>query len=244
MTAVTVEANMLCASAGPNNLSTSIPCAVLTKGEPLHVGRLWRLIWMGLLPVAGWATGCSPATEFKAKVVGVSDGDTITVLRGRAELRVRLDGVDCPESGQAFGKRAKAYTASRVFGKAVTIRPTLTDRYGRTVAEVKLLDGSSLNQDLVRSGLAWWFRRYAPDDPQLERLEAEAKAARRGLWTDAHPIAPWDWRKSRVASTKATEPSWARRGATLVLLLVALTVLSCRRKIASYVRSPWHEGAG
>jgi endonuclease YncB( thermonuclease family) len=183
--------------------------------------------------MVGWAGGCSPATEYKAEVVGVSDGDTITVLRGRDQVRLRLDGVDCPESGQAFGRNAKNRTASLAIGKTVTIRPKETDRYGRTVAEVRLPDGTSLNQDLVRSGLAWWYRRYAPDDTQLEGLEAEAKAARRGLWADAHPIAPWDWRKSRVTSTKTAQPFWVSRGAILIVILVVRVVVRCRRRIAS-----------
>ena len=135
------------------------------------------------------------ADDFTGRVVGVSDGDTITVLRGRTPIKVRLDGIDAPESGQDFGTRAKQAASEMAFGKVVTIQPRGTDRYGRTVALVVLPDGRPLNHELVRSGLAWWYRKYAPGDATLERFEAEARGARRGLWSQASPIAPWDWRQ-------------------------------------------------
>ncbi len=71
------------------------------------------------------------------------------------------------------------------------------DRYGRTVAEVLLPDGRSLNREQVKAGFAWWYRRYAPDDDTLAQLEADAKAAKRGLWADADPVPPWEWRGRR-----------------------------------------------
>jgi micrococcal nuclease len=114
------------------------------------------------------------ADGFSGKVVGVTDGDTITVLHERTPVKVRLHGIDCPESGQDFGTRAKQATSELAFGKLVTVRPVDTDRYGRTVALVVLPDGRTLNHELVRSGLAWWFRKYAPGDVTLERLETEA----------------------------------------------------------------------
>jgi hypothetical protein len=77
----------------------------------------------------------------------------------------------------------------------VTVQPRDIDRYGRTVALVVLPDGRTLNHELVRSGFAWWYQKYAPADTTLEQLEAEARATRRGLWSQASPIPPWDWRK-------------------------------------------------
>jgi endonuclease YncB( thermonuclease family) len=147
--------------------------------------------------MGGWA---APAQEFSAKVVGVSDGDTITVLKDRTQVHVRLNGIDCPEKGQAFGGRAKEFTSEHAVGKVVTIRPQTTDRYGRIVAEVLLQDGKSLNHELVRAGFAWWFRKYAPDDTELKRLEEEARGSKRGLWADAHPISPWEWRNERATA--------------------------------------------
>src|SRR5574341_193527 len=99
--------------------------------------------------------------EFKGQVVGVSDGDTITVRSGLQTIKVRLWGIDCPEKRQAFGARAKQFTSEQVFGETVTIVPVDVDRrYGRLVGEVVLADGQSLNRELVAVGLAWWYRKY------------------------------------------------------------------------------------
>jgi endonuclease YncB( thermonuclease family) len=82
------------------------------------------------------------------------------------------------------------------FGKEVTVKPRGQDRYQRTVAEVILPDGRNLNHEIVKAGFAWWFRRYAPGDETLERLEKEARQARRGLWVDQQSqIPPWEYRK-------------------------------------------------
>jgi micrococcal nuclease len=127
--------------------------------------------------------------------VKVADGDTITVAHGgRAEV-IRLWGVDCPESQQAFGAQARAYTADLCLGKSVLIRPIEHDQYGRTVATVILASGSSLAADLVRDGYAWWYRYYAPKATELRDLEGEARAGRLGLWAAPNPVAPWDFRR-------------------------------------------------
>jgi micrococcal nuclease len=94
------------------------------------------------------------AEDFSGRVVAVTDGDTIRVLRNRREVRVRLYGVDAPESKQPFGSRAKQFTSGLVFGKAVTVRVRDVDRYGRTVGEVILPDGRNLNQEIVKAGFA------------------------------------------------------------------------------------------
>src|ERR1017187_5302864 len=92
--------------------------------------------------------------------------------------------------------RAKQFTGDLAFGKDVKVVVRDVDRYGRTVGEVMLPDGRSLNRELVRAGLAWWYQRYARHDEELARLETEARQARRGLWADAHPVAPWEFRTS------------------------------------------------
>jgi micrococcal nuclease len=117
--------------------------------------------------------------EFSGRVVSIADGDTLTVLRAdRSQVKIRLHGVDTPETGQDFGTWAKEAAAAMAFGKDVTSRPVDRDRYGRTVAEIILPDGRSMNHELVRDGWAWWYREYAPKDRQLERLESEAKTAK------------------------------------------------------------------
>ena len=137
------------------------------------------------------------AADFTGKVVGVADGDTITVLHDGKGERIRLHGIDCPEKRQAFGNRAKQFTSTLVFGKGVTVQVLDRDRYGRTVGVVLLPDGRSLNHELVKAGFAWWYWRYTPDDETLAQLEREARGAKRGLWADPHAVPPWEWRKMR-----------------------------------------------
>lgn len=139
-----------------------------------------------LLPIVAYA-------EFVGKVVGVIDGDSIRVMHeGKAE-QIRLIGVDCPENRQPFGTRAKEYTSELAFGKEVTVYGKSRDRYGRTLAEVLLPDGRSLNQALLSAGLAWWFRKYSKD-LRLGELERQARNAKLGLWAEPNPMPPWDWR--------------------------------------------------
>jgi micrococcal nuclease len=135
------------------------------------------------------------AEQFTGKVIGISDGDTISVLRDGKAVKVRLYGVDAPEKAQAFGTKARQFTAALIFQKDVTVIVHATGRYGRLVGEVLLPDGRSLSQELVRAGMAWWYKPYAAKDTTLAQLEADARAAQRGLWADAHPIPPWAWRK-------------------------------------------------
>lgn len=129
------------------------------------------------------------------KVVSVADGDTITVLEGRTQHRVRLYGIDAPERSQAFGARAKEFVSRLAFDQTVRLLVRGTDRYGRIIAEALLADGQSLNQEMVRTGFAWWFKRYAPNDCALEKLEREARTAKVGLWADLAPTPPWEYRR-------------------------------------------------
>ncbi len=140
------------------------------------------------------------ATEYNGRVVGITDGDTITVLHGGVGERIRLNGIDCPEKGQAFGGAAKQATSQLAFGRHVTVQTHGLDKFGRTIADVILPDGVNLNQELVRKGWCWWYRKYAPDNLTLEKLEADARASRAGLWRDLNPIPPWVFRKLRRGS--------------------------------------------
>ncbi len=124
-------------------------------------------------------------------MVSVLDGDTIEVLHNIHPERVRLSGIDCPENGQAFGKRAKQAASALVFGKDVILQTHGQDKYRRTIGDVLLPDGMSLNQELVKQGWCWWYRKYAPGNTVLEVLENEAREARKGLWADPQPMPPW-----------------------------------------------------
>lgn len=145
------------------------------------------------------------AKSFSGKVVKVSDGDTIQVMHdGKAE-KIRLAGIDCPESKQPFGQAAKKFVLEIAAQKTITIHIETTDRYGRTVGEVVLPDGRSLNRELVHAGYAWWYRKYS-SDKTLGMLESEARSSRRGLWADSNPVPPWDWRRGekKIASPEAS----------------------------------------
>jgi micrococcal nuclease len=163
---------------------------------PGRRGTPWRaaLILGGLLCLAGAVR----AEEFSGRVVGVTDGDTITALRDGRATTIRLVGIDAPEKGQAYGQRAKQFAASLAFGQTVTVRASGHDRYLRTLGEVILPDGRSLNQELVRAGFAWWFRKYS-HDLVLAHLEGEAREGHRGLWADPSPEAPWTYRSHRAS---------------------------------------------
>ena len=134
------------------------------------------------------------AGEFSGKVVRVIEGDTLEVMhKGEAE-RVRLNGIDCPERGQAYGSQAKKFTSQRVFGKQVTVKTYGLDQGRRTMGEVSLPGGMSLNRELVKAGLAWWNRKSATQDESLKQLEEEARNKKRGLWADPTPVPPWCYR--------------------------------------------------
>ena len=133
--------------------------------------------------------------DFTGPVVSVLDGDTIEVLHNQHPERIRLSGIDCPEKSQAYGQKAKQATSALVFGKEVTLQIFGKDKYGRTIADVLLLDGTNVNHELVKDGWCWWYQKYAPRNTTLESLEGEAREAKRGLWADPYPVPPWEWRK-------------------------------------------------
>lgn len=137
---------------------------------------------------------CAHAGEFRGQVVGVIDGDTISVMREGKAVKVRLQGVDCPEQAQAFGQKGKQFASDKVFGKTVTVRFESKDRYGRVLGEVIIPNGKSLNRSLVKNGFAWWYHKYSEDET-LGALEIEARKDKRGLWRDDYAIPPWCYRK-------------------------------------------------
>jgi endonuclease YncB( thermonuclease family) len=131
---------------------------------------------------------------FTATVVAVSDGDTITVLHNGEEQIIRLNGIDCPEKTQAFGRKAKQFTSDKAMHKIITVDVKEMDRDGRTIGDVMFDDGTSLNRELLQEGLAWWFFKHS-DDQMLKALELDARDVKRGLWRDPIPIPPWVFRK-------------------------------------------------
>jgi endonuclease YncB( thermonuclease family) len=134
---------------------------------------------------------------WEGTVAGISDGDTITVLRERQEVKIRLWGIDTPERHQDFGSRAKKHTSGLAYGKTVTVRELDKDRYGRTVAMVTLPDGQVLNESLVGAGMAWVYGRYCDREVCSRWLELQAAARERriGLWSMPNPVPPWEFRR-------------------------------------------------
>ena len=166
--------------------------------------RCWIL--SGLVLILPLLAVPAQAADFSGRVVKVTDGDTVQVLHnGRAE-KVRLAGIDCPEKNQAYGQAARRFVLDLAAQTIVSVRVETTDRYGRTVGEVILPDGVSLNRELVRAGYAWWYRRYS-DDPSLGALEEQARTQRRGLWQDPDPVPPWEWRRGKRRGTMQNAPS-------------------------------------
>jgi endonuclease YncB( thermonuclease family) len=141
---------------------------------------------------------CAALADFTGRVVKISDGDTLTVLVAKKQIRVRLDGIDAPERGQAFGKRSQRSLAQICSAKQAQVEDRGTDRYGRTIGRVNC-GGIDANSEQLRRGMAWTFTRYVPIGSPFYELEAYARLRQLGLWADPRPIAPWDWRAARRA---------------------------------------------
>lgn len=137
-------------------------------------------------------------------VVGISDGDTLTARCGQPgsyqELKVRLSAIDAPEKGQPFGQRSKQALSDLCYRRQASLRTVSTDRYGRTVADVEC-GGRDVATEMVRAGSAWVYDQYAKGYPQLYPLQASARAARRGLWAEARPAAPRDFRQGGASAS-------------------------------------------
>ncbi|OGT84318.1 MAG: nuclease [Gammaproteobacteria bacterium RIFCSPLOWO2_02_FULL_61_13] len=133
--------------------------------------------------------------DFTGRVVAVADGDTITVLREREQVKVRLVEIDAPEKAQAFGNRSKQSLSDLCFNKTARLDDKGKDRYGRTLARV-YCDGADANAEQVRRGMAWVYDRYVTDRG-LYSIQDEARAAKRGLWADNSPVPPWEWRRKK-----------------------------------------------
>ena len=139
------------------------------------------------------------AWAWSGMVVGVTDGDTIKVMgTHNKQVKIRLYGIDTPEKGQAFSKRAKQFTSGMVFGKVVEVGAITVDHYGRTVSLV-YVEGKGVCDELIRAGLAWVYYLYCnlPICAEWKNLEAEAKEAKRGIWSEHNPIPPWEFRRKR-----------------------------------------------
>ncbi|WOC77653.1 thermonuclease family protein [Stutzerimonas frequens] len=162
--------------------------------------------WLGL----AFILSASAFAATTGEVISISDGDTLTLLTPtKQQIKVRLAEIDAPESRQPFGQKAKQALADLTFRKQVVADIHSTDRYGRSIARISV-KGVDVNRALVESGAAWVYRAYNRDKSLLQ-AEAEARAAKRGLWAlpESERVAPWDWRKgtkSQIAQPYAGKP--------------------------------------
>lgn len=140
----------------------------------------------------------SAYADIAGRVVGIIDGDTLDVLVDKRPVRVRLAQIDAPEKRQAFGTRARQALSSLTFRQDVTVTEAGPDRYGRTVGTV-YVGAVNVNNELVRQGMAWAYRRYVTD-PAVIQIEAEARREKRGLWADPSPVPPWEFRRAGTAT--------------------------------------------
>jgi len=139
--------------------------------------------------------GSNSQYDYSVRVVGISDGDTFTGLTGDNEkIRLRIHGIDAPERGQPFSQKSRQYLSDLISSKMVgIIVETERDRYGRLVVWVYTPDGKDVSAEMIRAGLAWHYKDFS-DDLEYALLEIEARKSKIGLWSDPHPVSPWETR--------------------------------------------------
>lgn len=171
--------------------------------------RIQGILAAAVIVLAG-VTPAGAATVLSGRVVAVIDGDTLTLREaGRRPQRIRLAAIDAPESDQPFGAQATQALAALCLGRYARVNATGRDHYGRVIGTVHCND-THVNAELVRRGLAWVDRHHARRDAPLADLEQAARTARRGLWSEAAPIAPWAWRRAEQSpddTQRAPPPS-------------------------------------
>ena len=136
------------------------------------------------------------AETLTGKVVRIADGDTFTLLINKKQHRIRLHGIDAPETkgGQPYSQKSKDYLASLIAGKGVTVNVRDTDRYGRYIGVVSTSSVKDVNLEMLKAGMAWHYSHF-DKTPAYKKAHAQARKSRIGLWKDPSPINPYDWRK-------------------------------------------------
>lgn len=159
--------------------------------------RFWQFLVVGSL--LGLLLGMAHAETIEGKVVAVLDGDTVTVLDSRnSQHRIRLAGIDAPEKAQPFGMKSKYHLSNLIFGQQVNVNAQGTDKYGRTIGII-FVGGVDANLEQVKAGLAWHYKQYQKTQSPGDRIaysqaEQRAREERLGLWSEANPVPPWDFR--------------------------------------------------
>lgn len=156
--------------------------------------RMRRGALLAALAVALWAAWAAAARVIEGRVIAVNDGDTIVLRSQGRTVRVRLAEVDAPELHQPYGYQARELTARLVLDRNVRVEVVTTDRYDRLVGHVRTEDGKDLSEELLRSGLAWWYRQYS-NNRFFQQLEKSAREQPVGLWAEKDPVPPWLYRR-------------------------------------------------
>jgi endonuclease YncB( thermonuclease family) len=152
-----------------------------------------KMVWHAVLLAAACVFSCS-AGAASFRVVGIADGDTITVLDDDKQMiKCRLYGIDAPEKAQPYGAQSKASLSELAFQRIAEIGFAGRDRYGRSICKVTV-DGLDVNREQLLRGMAWMYRRYT-GDASYDAAEVAARAAGRGLWRDSQAVPPWDFRR-------------------------------------------------
>jgi len=139
---------------------------------------------------------CGVVLADVGKVVGVHDGDTLTVLtESKESVKIRIFGIDAPEIGQPYGNSSKQALSTLVYGRLVDYSPDKKDFFGRIVSKVHNSDGEDVGLIMIQKGMAWYFRKYAKKETVYGEAQEKAKEEKLGLWNDPKPIEPWSWRK-------------------------------------------------
>jgi len=156
------------------------------------------ILLVALAPSAVFAE----VVQYQATVVGIADGDTITVLdANKGQHKIRLQGIDAPEKSQAFGKTSRQHLSQLVFSKTVTVEYKKMDRYQRQVGKV-IVNGTDANLAQVSNGMAWHYKKYEGEQSEMDRqsysdAEKRARSFRKGLWLEDKPVPPWEFRKAK-----------------------------------------------
>jgi endonuclease YncB( thermonuclease family) len=151
------------------------------------------------------------ADTLTGRVVRVTDGGTVVILdAGNVQHKIRLTGIDAPERGQAYGTKSKEYLSGSVAGKFVVVEYDKRDRYERILGKV-LLSDQDMNLEQIKAGLAWHYKKYQNEQTTADRVkysdaERAARMEKRGLWHDANPVPPWEYRQAKRQQRKDMEP--------------------------------------
>lgn len=189
------------------------PIAFTFTINPIHMNKKnwWNNCGcMALILVLLVGCNTQQDKEPMGTVVRLADGDTFTLLMpGNEQVKVRLYGIDSPERGQDFGTAARDKMSELTTGYRIRLQEKDKDRYGRTVAIAFREDGLNLNEEMLRTGMAWHYAQYDKNNFEWSQLEAEARNKKIGLWSQSRPTQPWEWRKQKRENNSKKKKSAA-----------------------------------